>query len=328
MLTFNQEEIRKSIQGALGLRPQIEQMVEEILKRGFDNICFLGIGGTLASAMQVTQHMKEKSHYEMMCESAASYLMTGNRRIHEGTLFVFATVTGSTPEIVQAVKKAKATIVGFIDDSTKPIVQLVDYLISYPGNEQLKMFLLADCLMKHEGVFDDYEAYYHEMDHYLADALVDVGKRAESFASDFVAKHHDDALHYFVGAGNQWGATYSYAMCYWEEMHWRRTKSIHAAEFFHGMLEVVDRDTNVTVFVGEDCERPLAMRVANFLPQICARYTIIDTKDYPLHGISEKYRGSISHLVMRQICHRIDMEMERVNCHPTEIRRYYRQLEY
>ena len=31
-----------------------------------------------------------------------------------------------------------------------------------------------------------------------------------------------DLPHYFVGAGNQWGATYSYAMCYWEEQMWIR----------------------------------------------------------------------------------------------------------
>ena len=32
-------------------------------------------------------------------------------------------------------------------------------------------------------------------------------------------------------------------MCYWEEQHWIRTKSIHSAEFFHGTLEIIDRDT-------------------------------------------------------------------------------------
>ena len=50
-------------------------------------------------------------------------------------------------------------------------------------------------------------------------------------------------------------------MCYWEEQHWIRTKSIHSAEFFHGMLEIVDRDTPVTVFVGEDAQRSLSERV-------------------------------------------------------------------
>ena len=87
-------------------------------------------------------------------------------------------------------------------------------------------------------------------------------------------------------------------MCYWEEQHWLRTKSIHSAEFFHGMLEVIDKDTPVTVFVGEDSQRRLSERVAAFLPKVCANYTIIDTKDYPIKGISEKYRGSISHLTV------------------------------
>ncbi len=69
------------------------------------------------------------------------------------------------------------------------------------------------------------------------------------------------------------GAIYSYAMCYWEEQHWIRTKSVHAAEFFHGTLEIVDRDTPVTVYICEDKERPLAERVAKFLPRVCANYS-------------------------------------------------------
>ena len=92
--------------------------------------------------------------------------------------------------------------------------------------------------------------------------------------------------HYFVGSGNQWGATYSYAMCYWEEQLWIRTKSITCAEFFHGMLEVVEAETPVTLFMGEDSQRPLAERVAGFLPKVCKNYVVIDSKDYELEGIS------------------------------------------
>ena len=94
------------------------------------------------------------------------------------------------------------------------------------------------------------------------------------------------------------------------------------------MLEVVEKDTPVTVFVGEDAQRPLAERVARFLPRICANYTIIDTKDYELKGISEKYRGLISHLVMHAVTQRIDAHLEKISCHPMEIRRYYRRLDY
>ena len=94
------------------------------------------------------------------------------------------------------------------------------------------------------------------------------------------------------------------------------------------MFEVIDRDTPVTVFVGEDSQRALSERVANFIPKICSNYNIIDTKDYELKGISEEFRGHLSHLLMRAITKRIDVHIERLNCHPMEIRRYYRQLEY
>lgn len=94
------------------------------------------------------------------------------------------------------------------------------------------------------------------------------------------------------------------------------------------MFEIVVRDTNVTLYTGEDSQRVLSEILAKFLPKVTSRYTIIDTKDYSLPGISEKYRGSISNLVMKVINSRIDTHIERINCHPTEIRRYYRQLKY
>jgi fructoselysine-6-phosphate deglycase len=117
-------------------------------------------------------------------------------------------------------------------------------------------------------------------------------------------------------------------MCYWEEQHWIKTRAIEAAEFFHGMFEIIDRDTPVTVYVGEDSQRPLSERVAKFLPEICGNYTIIDTKDYELPGISEKYRGTLSPFVFHAINNRIDANIEHINRHPMDIRRYYRALKY
>ena len=37
-------------------------------------------------------------------------------------------------------------------------------------------------------------------------------------------------------AANLYGATYSYAMCYWEEQHWLRAKSIHAVRMLQKKL--------------------------------------------------------------------------------------------
>lgn len=331
MLKFDEKNQIESVAGALALRGKIEQIVDEICARGYDEIYYLGIGGTYASGLQVVTHIREMSAIPVYVENAAEYITRGNRRINEKTVVVFSSETGSTQEMIEAVRRIKevgATIIGFVDDETAELAKMVDYEIAYPKNEQIKFFMVADRFMKNAGDFPDYERFYAEMEKYLPQALVEVEKLADDFGKEFAEKHKDDLFHYFIGAGNQYGATYSYAMCYWEEQHWLRSKSIHAGEFFHGTLEIIDRDTPVTLFMGEDAERPLAERVARFLPRICGNYTIIDTKDYPLTGISPEFRGHISHLVMRAITRRIDVHLELINRHPMEIRRYYRQLDY
>ena len=331
MLKFDEEKQIASVQGALALRPRIEAIVDEICEKGFRNLCWLGIGGTWASCLQAEVHMKERSDLELFVENAAEYLTTGSRRVGDGTIVVISSVTGSTEEMVRGVEKVKAAgarVLGFIDVETAQLAGMVDWEIAYPANEQLKFFMVADRFMYNRGEFPEYDEYYAQLDAHLARDLVEVEKAADAFGLEFAQKHHDDRLHYFVGAGNQYGSTYSYAMCYWEEQHWIRTKSIHAAEFFHGMLEIVDRDTPVTVFVGEDAQRPLGERVVKFLPRVCANYTVIDSRDYALPGIDDKYRGNLSHLVTHAVTQRIDAHMEAINCQPMVIRRDSRRLEF
>lgn len=331
MLKFDEQKQLDSVNGALALRGEIESIVDDICNKGYKNICWLGIGGTYASCLQAEVHMKERSSINFFVENAAEYLLTGNKKVGEGTIVVISSVTGSTSEMVDGVQKAKdagAKVLGFVDVPETKLAKMMDYLVSYPKNEQLKFFMVADRFMYNAGEFDEYYDLYAELDKYLAQGLVDVEKSADEQGERIARKHMNDSIHYFVGAGNQYGATYSYAMCYWEEQHWIRSKSIHSAEFFHGMFEIVDRDTAVTVFVGEDSQRALSERVARFLPRICGNYNIIDTKDYELKGISEKFRGHLSHLLMRVITSRIDVHLEKLNCHPMEIRRYYRQLDY
>lgn len=331
MVKFDENKQIESVQNALALRGQIESVVDAICEKGFRNLYFLGIGGTWASAMQAEVHMKERSALWLQSLLSSEYNVVGDRCLGEGSVVVFSSVTGTTVEVVESVKKAKAagaTIFGFVDTPNTPLYEMSDYVISYTANEQLKLFMVADRFMFNHGEFPEYDRYYAELDQHLAAALVETEKLADEFGRAFAEKHHDDAMHYFVGCGNQYGKTYSYAMCYWEEQHWLRSKSIHAGEFFHGTLEVIDRDTPVTLFLGEDAQRPLAERVARFLPSVCANYTLIDSKDYPLTGISPEFRGNLSHLVVHAVTQRIDAHIERINCHPMQIRRYYRQWEY
>ena len=331
MLKLDEQKQIDSVRGALSLRGDIEAIVDAIWKKGLKNLCWLGIGGTWASCLQATCHMKERTALEVFTLNAAEYCTTGDRRLGSGTCVVISSVTGTTAEILTAVEKARksgAEVIGFIDKENTPLAGQVDHCIIYPKNEQLKFFMVADRFLFNAGEFPEYEVMYAQFDRCLPEALVDVEKKADEMAARFAEEHKDDALHYFVGAGTLYGATYSYAMCYWEEMHWIRTKSIHSAEFFHGMLEIVDEDTAVTLFIGEDAQRSLGERVARFLPKICKNYTVIDTKDYELPGIDPAYRGFVTHLVMHGVTNRIDAHLEALTGHDMTLRRYYRKMDY
>lgn len=331
MLKFDEQKQIESVSGAITLKNEIEHIIDEVYDRGFDNIYYLGIGGTYASSMQAVTYINGKSSLPVFVQHAAEYYTTGNKRLTEKSIVILSSVTGSTQEVVKAIKMIKelgSTIIAFVDEPNTPLAEMGDYVISYPGNEQLKFFMAADRFMYRNGEFPDYEAYYKELEEHLAVALVEVEKSADNFGFEFAEKHRHDAMHYFIGAGNQWGAVYSYAMCYWEEQSWLRSKSIHAAEFLHGTLEIVEENTPVTLFIGEDEQRELAERVGNLLPRICGNYTIIDSKEYELQGISDKYRGRLSYFVMHAVTQRIDAHVEKLNRHPLEIRRYYRQFDY
>lgn len=100
------------------LRGQINEIVDKICDEGYKDICWLGIGGTWASALQVEVHMKEKSKIDFFVENAAEYIVTGNKKICEGTIIVISSVSGTTSEMIEALKIAKkhgARVLGFID---------------------------------------------------------------------------------------------------------------------------------------------------------------------------------------------------------------------
>lgn len=333
---FNEEEIRDSINGALKLRKDIEKIIDNIWG-SFDDIYFIGIGGTYASCLQVEVYFKEKSKYPIYVENASEFLTTGNKRFNDRSLVIISSVSGDTKEMVEVVNKIHdigAKVFAFIDTPNSTLTKMADYLILYPKNEQLKFYLLASYIMHKNNEFDDYEEYINELEDNLSNDLIEIEKSVDDFAYDYALKkceylkENKYIPHYFIGSGNLYGMTYSHAMCYWEEQLWIHTKSISCAEFFHGTLEIIEEDTPITLFIGEDSQRPLALRVKEFLPKINHNHLILDSKDYPLKGIDDKYRGSLSFLILRTILNRIDVYMELFLDHDMNIRRYYRKIDY
>ncbi len=148
--------------------------------------------------------------------------------------------------------------------------------------------------------------------------------KAEGFAKILAGSDY----HIVTGAGNVWPEAFYYGMCILEEMQWIRTRPVHASDFFHGTLELVEKDVSVILFKGEDALRPLADRIENFAPSYTDRLTVLDTADFELPGISAETRTLISPVLLATVLERISAHLEVLRDHPLTTRRYYKKVAY
>ena len=330
MFNFDEKAFLERHKGALKIRRDVEKAVDAQYKRGFKNVFLIGVGGSTTSHMEWEPFLKTNSAIDFRIERAAEFILCGNKRFSKDSLVFLSSVTGDTPEIIKVaeyVREKGATIIAFTGKADCPLAKLADYpIVNIHGNTYFWFSVLLRLLYLHKE-FPEYNKFFKELEN-LPKALVEVQKAADAKAEEFAKKYCDEPIHYFIGSGNMWGWTFCYAMCILEEMFWMRTKSVHASDFFHGTLEIIERDISVVLFKGEDESRPLADRVENFVPRISAKFTVFDTKDYALKGISPEFRKYISPLVMEAVCERITVHLEDALKHPKQIRRYYRRLDY
>jgi fructoselysine-6-phosphate deglycase len=125
-----------------------------------------------------------------------------------------------------------------------------------------------------------------------------------------------------------WAEAYYYGMCILEEMQWIRTRPVHAADFFHGTLELVEQGVSVFVFKGEDASRPLSDRVEAFAKRYTDKVRVLDAAAAKLPGISAETRGLISPVILATLLERLSAHLEVLRNHPLTTRRYYKRVEY
>lgn len=330
MLKFNRDEFIEQETAALQIIPQAEKIVDEVCKNGYSNIFYVGIGGTITYEWQMESMVKSMSTLKLHVENAAELLAMGNKNFTKDSIMVIESASGDTKEIVAAVEYAHqigAKVIGFIEKPDTPLAKAVDYLVTNPSGGYYYWYTVTFRFMKNAGEFDEYDKFMQELKN-MPVILADVQEKNDAPAKAYAEKYKDEPLQYLIGSGNLWGWAYCYAMCIMEEMQWMRTKSVSAADFFHGTLEVIERDSVVILFKGEDASRKEMDRAENFLHTICNNVIVFDTKDFETPGISDEFRGLISPFIMNAACRRISIHLENERKHPLEIRRYYRRLNY
>lgn len=337
MFNFDVPRYEKVLKDAIALRPQIEKTVDEICEQGYSNLFFIGCGGTYAHSLPIVYWMDTSSHIEKYSVIAAEFMLMGHKQFSKDSICIFSTRSGNTKEIVEAAKfckeKGARTIVYVSNDNT-PVCDYADYkLYSFAEDDCLCeaiysfMFPLIGRFMKNSGEFSRYNEF---MDQYsqITPFLIKAKEKQDEICANIAREHKDTDYHMIIGSGMLWGEAYDYAMCILEEMQWIKTKSIHAAEFFHGTLELVESGMSLILFYGEDETRPLMDRVYNFSKKITNAITVFDTQEIELPFTDKEFRKIVSPLVIYAMTERLSCHLEHERKHPLTTRRYYRQMDY
>ena len=338
MFNFDRPRYEKVLSDAIALRDKIESAVDEICKEGYSNIYFIGCGGTYAHSLPM-KYWIDHSSEKIKCESviAAEFMVAPPKSFNKDSVCVFSSRSGNTKEIVAAAKYCKeagARTIVYVSNDNTPVCDYADYkLFSFAEDDCLceaiytYMIIMIPRFLKNSGEFPKYDKFMEEYCK-ITPYLIRAKEFYEDKATKMAAEIKNQQYHMVVGSGMLWGEAYDYAMCILEEMQWLKTKSIHAAEYFHGTIELTEKDTSMILFYGEDETRPLMDRVMNFAKTISNVINIFDTKDIELPFTDNEFRTIVSPMIMYVITERLSCHLEKERNHSLKTRRYYRQMEY
>ncbi|MFL0249469.1 SIS domain-containing protein [Clostridium neuense] len=333
---FNLEKYLKNGKTTYAQRENIEKLADELTKEGFENIVVLGIGGTWAEWYPVVEYCKHLSDFPIYLENAGEFLVKQNMSyLTKKSLVLTASASGNTKEILEASKLCISKgipVFGFTKDETTPLAKLLTKAIYNPCGDcedsYLMYFMLALRLYKNLGYFSQYDRWADQMKN-LHTNLIRIREEFEPRAAEIARKYSKEPYTMFVGSGVLWGETYLFSMCILEEMQWVRTKAVKSSDFFHGPLELVEKDLPVFLVMGEDEYRQLDERVERFAKKFTDKLEVFDTKDFQLTDIDDEFRVIVSPMIATAILtERLAAHYELNTGHSLEFRRYYRQFEY
>lgn len=337
MLNFDENRFVRIQAGAVDLAAGLQSAVDKCLADGARNLFFLGAGGAGILMQPAADVLRTRSEFGVYVDWAAEIVRTGSVRLGPHSMIVIPSLSGGTKESLAALeygKNAGASVLTLTGKPDSPLARGADFNFSNEAADDtssesfyLQSLIIVLAIMRARGELAEYDAVLHELRR-LPELLLEVKRAAEDRAAEIAERIAADGYHIFTGAGLVWPEAYYYGMCILEEMQWIRTRPVHAADFFHGTLELVEDDVSVVLLKGEDAARPLADRVEAFAPRYTSKLTVLDAASYDLPGISPLVRGIVSQVVLATVLERVSAHVEVLRDHPLTTRRYYKRVEY
>ena len=337
MLNFDADRFVKIEEAAMALAPAIDEAIGACLRNGARNLFFLGTGGAAILMQPAALLLQRRSAFPTYMEIAAEFVAAGHQALGKDSIVVIPSLSGTTRESVATLdfcRQNGATVIALVGHKDTPLGSNADHcFVNFAEDDTstesfyLQSLLIALSLMSHRGEFADYRKTVAELAT-LPRHLLAAKQGFETEAERLAGALADEPYHIITAAGNCWAEAWYYGMCILEEMQWIRTRPVHAADFFHGTLELVETGVSVVILKGEDSCRGLTERVGKFARQYTDKVSVLDAAGFAMPGISAETRMLISPVILATLLERLSAHLAVKRNHPLTERRYYKKVAY
>ena len=337
MKNFDEARFVRIQSGAVALQPRLDETVRRGLESGADSIFFLGTGGAGILMEPAALLLAERSTMASFCLTPGELCSLGHAHLSARSLVVMPSLSGTTRESITALEYVKArgaTVRVLAGNAESPLARgtphaFINAAADDTSSESfyLQSLLIALSLMNARAECSDYARIVREIAT-LPALLLEVKRQFEAEAVRHAQRLADHDYHIISSAGGSWPEAHYYGMCILEEMQWLRTRPVHAANFFHGTLELVEKGVHVLLLKGEDGARPLVERVEQFCREYTDLLILLDTRSFALPGISADTRALLSPVLLATVLERVSAHLEVIRDHPLTTRRYYKRVAY
>ncbi len=340
MLNFDADRFVSIQSGAVGLAPRLDAAVTAAFAAGRTTLVLLGTGGAGILMEPAVRLLQNRSRVDVHLLKPAEVLAEPSTRIGAHTLVVIPSLSGTTAESVAALEACRAAgahVLALTAHADSALAQGADEaFVAFAEDDTssesfyVQSLVVALSAMKASGDLsaDDHARMLAELAT-LPKLLLEVKRSFEPRARGYAERIAAQDWHVVSGAGSTWAQAFYYGMCILEEMQWIRTRPVHASDFFHGTLELVEDGVSLLLLKGEDAaSRALVERVEAFAPTVGGDVMVLDSAEADLPGLSQDVRALVSPAVLATVLERVSAHLEVLRDHPLTTRRYYKRLAY
>lgn len=318
---------------------QVQVVLDELQSKSISNIFFVACGGSSA-IMYPAKYVLDREATKLVSDlySSNEFIHRNPRQLGEESLVILCSMSGTTPETVEAAKFAKgkgAYTVALTNESESPLAKHSDRFLKYEWGNDVNAFetnlgVLYQLVFGVLHVIENNEKFVRlvtSLENLQAVYEKALQQEIEN-AKVFAASHAKEPVIYTMASGANYGAAYSFSICILMEMQWIHSHAIHAGEYFHGPFEIIDENVPFIILLGLDETRALEERSLSFSKRYGKKLTILDAKEYDLAGIDEEVKGYIAPLILNRVLRKYAEELAEARNHPLSTRRYMWKVEY